>query len=94
MLPHQQADELIFKEYYQEELQRNPLYEHLLYALQHRSQWPDEAWLAAAHDFRDYEYACFKTALYRMRQINGTAAGQVRDNEFILFQSALPVVPN
>ena len=86
------ADGVVFKEYYQEELNHNPLYRHMLYALQHRDQWPEEAWLEAVRDFRDYEYSCFKNALYRMHEIDGQeAVDYIRENEFIFFQSTFPL---
>ena len=85
------ADSFVFKEYYQEELNLNPLYRHMLYALQHKDQWPEEAWLEAVRDFRDFEYLCFKNALQRLREINGDKiANHVRENEFVLFQSTFP----
>ena len=85
------ANGMIFKEYYQEELNHNPLYRHMLYALQHKDQWPEEAWLEAVRDFRDFEYSCFKNALQRLREINGDKiANHVRENEFVLFQSTFP----
>ena len=85
------ANGMIFKEYYQEELNQNPLYRHMLYALQHKDQWPEEAWLEAVRDFRDFEYSCFKNALQRLREINGDKiANHVRENEFVLFQSTFP----
>ena len=63
-----------------------------LYALQHRDQWPEEAWLEAVRDFRDYEYSCFKNALYRMHEIDGQeAVDYIRENEFIFFQSTFPL---
>ena len=86
------ADGMIFKEYYQEELHNNPLYRHMLNSLQHREQWSEEEWLEAARAFRDYEYACFKKALYRMQEIDGqNTVDYIKENEFIFFQSTFPL---
>ncbi|MDO4640416.1 MAG: hypothetical protein Q4A84_01755 [Neisseria sp.] len=84
--PHIDA---IFREYYLEELAKNPLYRHLLAAMQNKPQWSQEAWFEALGDLHDYEYACFQNAFERIQEINGQGEqGAVRLNEFVFYRSA------
>lgn len=78
----------IFKEFYMEELEKNPLYRHLLTAMKAESKWPQEAWREALGDLHDYESVCFQKAFDRMQEICGTESDSaVKLNEFVFYRS-------
>lgn len=77
-----------FKEYYQEALRQNPLYRHLLIAMQQRENWLESDWLNALEDLYDYEYECFLQALERVREVaDADALDCVKANEFVLYRT-------
>ena len=65
-----------FKDFYQEELEANPLYRHLAEALKHASSMPDGQYEEAIADLHEFERMCFTHAV----EI-------IRPNDFFFFRS-------
>lgn len=76
----------VFKEFYEEALNANPLYAHLLYTLNYCLWQEREAWRQAVAALHEYEYSSFKIALRKTRDIDhGDVA--IYENEFDLFRT-------
>ena len=77
-----------FKDFYQEELEANPLYRHLIEALKHASSMPAGQYEEAIADLHEFERKCFKNAYSRLNQLSyGHAVEIIRPNDFFFFRS-------
>ena len=77
-----------FKDFYQEELEANPLYRHLAEALKHASSMPAGQYEEAIADLHEFERMCFTNAYIRLDQLSyGHAVEIIRPNDFFFFRS-------
>ena len=77
-----------FKDFYQEELEANPLYRHLIEALKHASFMPAGQYKEAIADLHEFERKCFKNAYIRLNQLSYRHAVEIiRPNDFFFFRS-------
>lgn len=77
-----------FKDFYQEELEANPLYRHLAEALKYASSMPAGQYEEAIADLHEFERICFTNAYIRLDQLSyGHAVEIIRPNDFFFFRS-------
>ncbi|WP_315359773.1 hypothetical protein [Neisseria bacilliformis] len=78
-----------FKDFYQEELDRNPFYRYMAEMLRRPGCLPPHTRLEAVGELHDFERECFQTAFFRLNVLSeGRAAEIVKPNDFFFFRTA------
>ncbi|MGF6147740.1 Uncharacterised protein [Kingella potus] len=78
-----------FKDFYQEELDRNPFYRYMVQMLRRPDCLPPHVRTEAVGELHDFEHECFQTAFFRLNILaEGHAHEIVKPNDFFFFRTA------